>query len=222
MPAENRCNRCGECCLQGGPALHTQDLELIRKGHIARHDLVTVRRGELALQPLQTSPQSVEQEFLKLRGNQGEWSCLHFDPDQSGCMIYEHRPLACRVLECTAPEPLLALAGKDLLSRFDLIAGSEAILPYIREHENRCACPSLQEIAELLENPVQGIAVLNELEELVNLDIRYRTVLQNRFQLSVGLELFYLGRPIFQLLSPLGVAARQDGERIRLAYNGTV
>ncbi|WP_051309239.1 YkgJ family cysteine cluster protein [Desulfogranum japonicum] len=221
MVGASGCKRCGECCLQGGPALHTQDLELVRNGHIVRNDLVTVRKGELALQPLEKIPQPVEREFLKVRGSQGQWRCLYYDQEQSTCSRYRHRPLACRLLECAEPEPLLAITGKDLVSRFDLIAADEPILPYIREHEKQCACPFFQEIQERLDDSAQQYQLLQELEELVNLDIRYRSVLQNRFQFTVGLEMFYLGRPIFQLLSPLGIVACQENDRMKLTCGKT-
>ncbi|PIE58121.1 MAG: hypothetical protein CSA33_04200 [Desulfobulbus propionicus] len=217
MARKGHCDRCGQCCLQGGPALHTQDLELIKEGHILRDDLVTVRKGELALAPLQDTPQAVEKEFLKLQGHQGQWSCIHYDMAQGLCRVYRHRPLACRVLECIAPEPLLAITGKNLLSRFDLIPVDDPLLPYVREHEARCPCPPFSDILEKLSSATdQDFGLLEELEQQVQTDIRYRTALQRNFGMTLGRELFYLGRPLFQLLVPLGLATYQEGERVRL------
>ena len=53
--SKTSCNRCGSCCKQGGPALHMQDLDLVLSGKLHFEDLITVRRGELALQPLTDS-----------------------------------------------------------------------------------------------------------------------------------------------------------------------
>ena len=49
------CLGCGACCRQGGPALHGEDLALVRSRQLRLDDLITVRQGELAFQPLATT-----------------------------------------------------------------------------------------------------------------------------------------------------------------------
>ena len=219
MVKKTSCDRCGACCLQGGAALHTQDLRLIQEKKLTYEDLVTVRQGELAFQPMASKAGPVTQEFLKLQGKPGSWSCKFYDDDFLRCSVYQDRPLACRVLECTAPEALLTITGKNLVTRFDCIDDDDPLLPLIKEHNTSCPCPDLSAVSSKLEEKGADKKLLLSLETMVNLDVRYRTLANRKFQVSVASELFYFGRPLFQLLAPLGITATQQEEALVLSYN---
>ncbi|NOQ45938.1 MAG: YkgJ family cysteine cluster protein [Desulfobulbaceae bacterium] len=194
------CDRCGSCCLQGGPALHTGDLELIRSGSLALDDLITIRRGEFALRPLSETPESVDCEFIKIQGKSAEWCCKFYDATQKACTIYQKRPLACGLFDCTAPEAVLAIIGKDLLSRFDCVADDDPLLPLMRLHEQECPYPDMKVIADRLQAESERSDTLLELTRLVKLDLGFRTRAVRRHGLSVAREMFYFGRPLFQML----------------------
>lgn len=212
------CKRCGTCCRQGGPALHGPDLELIRSGLLHLDDLITVRRGELAFQPLVERPEPVSHEFLKLTGRNGTWCCAFYDEHSKGCLRYDHRPMACGLLDCTDTGPLLALAGQDLLTRFDCLAPDDPLLPLIREHEHCCPCPDLEAIGRNLAQTETGTALLADLETAVTRDLAFRSRVTASHRLSLAQELFAFGRPLFQLLLPLGVQAINTPAGIRLHY----
>jgi len=211
-----QCRRCGSCCLQGGPALHGPDLGLLQAGALRVEELITVRKGELALQPLGGAPEPVISEFLKLSGKNGSWCCLFYDEANKGCSRYEHRPMACGLLNCTDTAPILAIAGKDLLTRFDCIQDDDPLLPLVQEHEAVCACPDLQALYQQVSSGPIPEERLAELEALVARDLQFRGRVSNSFHLSLGHELFYFGRPMFQLLLPLGIAATNTPAGIRL------
>lgn len=210
------CKRCGTCCRQGGPALHGPDLELLRSGRLTREDLIAVRRGELAFQPLASQPEPVSHEFLKLKGQQGSWCCAWYDETEQGCLRYADRPMACGLLDCTDTGPLLAIAGRDLLTRFDCMADDDPLLPLIREHEQCCPCPDLQALAHDLAKGSLDLQRQAQLEAAVNHDLAFRSRVADEWHLSVALELFCFGRPLFQLLLPLGLQAMQTPAGIRL------
>jgi Fe-S-cluster containining protein len=210
------CKRCGTCCQQGGPALHGPDLELLRAGHLNLDDLITVRRGELAFQPLAACPEPVRHEFLKMKGQNSTWCCAYYDEATKGCRRYAHRPLACGVLDCTDTGPLLAIAGQDLLTRFDCITPDDPLLPHVRRHEEDCPCPDMQTIRRDLEQDQRAATLLAELEAAVNRDLAFRSSVTADFRLSLAQELFYFGRPLFQLLLPLGMHAVNTPAGIRL------
>jgi len=210
------CKRCGTCCRQGGPALHGPDIELLRSGRLRPEDLITVRRGELAFQPLAVSPEPVAHEFLKLTGQNGSWQCAFYDEATKGCGRYDHRPMACALLDCTDTGPLLDIAGQDLLTRFDCIGDDDPLLPLVREHEKLCPCPDLHAIRREVEQDACPPARLSELEAAVARDLAFRSRTAAVFRLSVGQELFAFGRPLFQLLLPLGITAVNTPEGIRL------
>jgi len=210
------CDRCGSCCKQGGPALHTRDLDLVLSGTLHFEDLITVRRGELALQPLTDSLEQVTEEFIKLKGQGNDWCCRFYDHQAAGCTIYAQRPLACGLLDCTHPDELLAIAGQDLLSRFDLIAADDPLLPLVKLHEEHGPCPQLSKLADRLAADKED--ALEQLTRQVNLDLAVRGKAAREFGLSVARELFYFGRPLFQLMQPLGFTFTETIQGLILHY----
>ncbi len=215
------CDRCGTCCRQGGPALHLQDRHLVAPGFLGFDVLVTIRRGELARHPLSDQPEPVRQELIKIQGRGGDWSCRFLQATSSSCAIYDRRPLACRLLKCWAPDEVLAIAGRELLGRYDLIADNDPLLPLVRRHEQECACPDLVSSGIRLRSSSRRAAMLRQLEQLVNRDIAVRGMALQRYGLSVAPELFYFGRPLFQILAPLGITVTESSGGLTLQYRGT-
>jgi len=214
---KKQCDRCGSCCLQGGPALHSGDLDLLRNGHLALSDLVTIRRGELALQPMAESPAPVESEFLKVAGRDGSWACRFYDEPGRACTIYGNRPLACGLFDCTAPEAVLGITGRDLLTRFSCAGHDDPMAAVAIRHDKEFPCPDLARLAARLDESRYREAVLAELTPLVNRELAFRSRIAREFDLSLGLELFWLGRPVFQLLLPLGVQVRPEASGLVLS-----
>jgi len=216
MREKRSCDRCGSCCKQGGPALHGQDLSLIQTGVLTCEQLVTIRKGELAYQPLSDALEPVAREFLKIQGQGGSWRCMFYDEQAGACTIYEQRPMACSLLDCTAPESVLAITGRDLLTRFDCVDEDDPLRPLVQQHEEACPCPDLAVVAEKLQDKDDYHFMLEELTAQVNLDLSFRRKIAQRRQLSVAAEMFYCGRPLFQLLLPLGVRVRETPAGLQL------
>ena len=212
------CQRCGACCRQGGPALYGPDLALIRSGQLRLEDLITVRQGELAFQPLATTATPVLHEFLKLQGREGTWCCTFYDETSKGCRRYAHRPLACGLLDCGDTGPLLDIAGQDLLTRFDCIDRDEPILALILNHQEHNPCRDIQTVSDDFKQVRARVEILESLLEDVNLDLAFRSRTADTFHLSVAIELFYFGRPLFQLLLPLGIHPYNTPDGLRLGY----
>jgi Fe-S-cluster containining protein len=211
------CDRCGSCCLQGGPALHGGDLHLIRAGSLAIGDLVTIRKGELAYQPMADTPSLVDAEFLKIGGKPGSWACRFYDEPGRACTIYGNRPLACGLFDCTAPEAVLGITGQDLLTRFSCAEHDEPLVSIAREHEGQYPCPDLAGILSRLQDGGQRKNVLARLTPLVNDELTFRCQVAKQRQLSIGEELFWFGRPLFQLLQPLGIQVQETVSGLHLA-----
>jgi len=211
---QTECRKCGNCCKKGGPALHSQDIELVKSGKIPVSSLITIRKGELAHNPLSGKIQPVSVELVKIVGTGRQWDCCYFD-EQAGCTIYEHRPQACRVLQCWDTDDIIDLVEKDTLSRFDILDKDDPIVPVIVEHERVCPCDDLQLVQAGIDQLSEQQR--NELEKRVRNDLRFRSRVIEDFQLKVSEELFYFGRPLFQLLHPLGVGVfeSQDGVHLR-------
>ncbi|MCX5871038.1 MAG: YkgJ family cysteine cluster protein [Deltaproteobacteria bacterium] len=211
---QTECKRCGICCQKGGPALHGQDLALVRRGRLPWENLITIRRGELAYNPLSDKIEPVLQELVKIRGTGQEWCCCYYDPAGKGCSIYGSRPVACGVLKCWQPEETLALVGQDLLSRLDILEEGDPRRSLVQEYEQLCPCPDLQEVEKSLAD--QDESALRSLEMQVNTDIAFRDRVVQELNLPLARELFLFGRPLFQLLQAFGVGVSESSQGLRL------
>jgi hypothetical protein len=89
-------------------------------------------------------------------------------------------------------------------------------LPLIHEHEQTCPCPDLEAIGRELEQP-DTTYPLADLEAAVSRDLTFRSRIATIHQLSLARELFAFGRPLFQLLLPLGLHTHNTPAGIRLA-----
>ncbi len=196
---DNECQRCGTCCASGGPALHSEDKHLVLEGHLPTAQLITIRKGELAHNPLAGVVQPVKGELVKISGVGREWSCFFFDPAQKGCTIYEMRPQACKALKCWDTADIEALIETDTLQRLDLLAADDPLRPLVIEHERRFPCPDLQALHR--DGPGEQAAAL---EQAVNDEIVFRTRVVEQFDLTLGEELFCFGRPLFHLFVSIG------------------
>lgn len=212
---QRECLRCGVCCQKGGPALHGQDLALVRGGQLPWEDLITIRRGELAHNPLSGKVEPVPVEIVKIRGTGQEWCCCYYDPASRGCSIYGRRPLACGALKCWQPEETLALVGRDLLSRLDILEEADPLRPFVLEHERLCPCPDMGEVRNKLTD--QADSGLRSLEDQVNIDLAFRNRLVQEFNLPLAQEIFLFGRPLFQLLQSFGVLVSETEQGLRIA-----
>lgn len=210
---QTTCKKCGNCCRKGGPALHSQDLPLIKSGKIPVSALITIRKGELAHNPLTGKVQPVAVELVKIVGAGRQWDCCYYD-ETVGCTIYEHRPHGCRILKCWDTEEILALVEKDTLSRFDILAADDPLIPVIREHERICPCDGLEDVlAGRLSEKLK-----KDLEKRVRDDLRFRSRIIADYDLKLSMELFCFGRPFFQLLRALGVGVSESRSGVQLRW----
>lgn len=212
---QSECFRCGTCCRKGGPALHGPDLELLTSGRIPRRDLITIRKGELAYNPAADGLVPTSCELVKLRGVGREWSCCYYDQASRGCLIYGHRPLACRTLKCWQPEESLALVERDCLGRLDIVADDAPLRPWIVEHEQACPCPDLPVLGQAM--AAGDLSALAELQRLSDQDLALRGRAVQELGLDLNLELFAFGRPLFQVVAGIGVRSVNEARGVRLA-----
>lgn len=218
----SHCQRCGTCCKKGGPALHETDRHLLLSGHIGYHQLTTIRKDEPAFSPLSGKIEHVPREFIKVSGRGKTWVCCLFDETGPSCSIYENRPLECRLLKCWDTADLVSVIGKDSLTRFDLIDPENPLLDIIRSHEEECSVLKVEAlISALLKNP-GSTEILAELEKLVCNDLIMRSRAVAEFGLTLPVELFFFGRPLFKHLGVRGISVQQDNGTIRISFKSSL
>lgn len=215
---KKQCDSCGTCCRNGGPPLHVQDIELVKTGVIALDDLVTVRCGELVVPPLAAKPVPAQSEWIKVQGVGNDWCCRFLDTSSHSCTIYEHRPASCRALKCWDTDEIVAMAGRDLLARSDLIDSYDPMLQFILLQEKRCPVPDMENIVVKLADDGRRDELLKELTGPVKIDLQIRSQAVGVFNISVARELFFFGRPLFQLFHPLGIVTVETRQGIELNF----
>ena len=197
----NTCIRCGTCCLKGGPVLHHEDKKLLRAGHIGYQHLITIRKGEMAFDPVLDRLKPVSQEFIKVRGKGDKWSCCFYDEKNSSCNIYRHRFLECRLLKCWAPSDLLRMIGKNTIVRADIINPDDPIMRIIEIHEQECPYHEVENLITVLSKKTDRSKNLEKLTKLVRKDLSIRLFAKSELELKAEFELFIFGRPLYKVLS---------------------
>ena len=215
---QNECIRCGTCCMKGGPALHTDDLQLVLQNKIHLEHLVTIRQGEPALSPFGSKLEYLQSEIIKLKGQANDWACLFFDKQSSSCMIYQHRPLECTLLKCWDTADLEKVLYQELLIRSDIIPGDGPVQEYITLHEKECSLAGLGSLLSSLPVALSQDEVIAELTNIVQKDmaIRARALASSDFQEKT--ELFVFGRPLFIILQNFGIRVQGVGGTLVLQF----
>ena len=211
-----RCRRCGDCCRNGGPALHQEDLPLIQDGTIPLTSIVTLRPGERAYdQPAQTVL-PLEEEILKIKGRDGKWTCSFYSPEGRTCGMYDNRPIECSVLFCRDIEPLAQMYTKTRLTRADLLPKGHPLLELIAEHDEKCDPKRMEELAMAAR---QDDAEAGEaLSEMVIFDMEIRRLVPEKSNMAPEMNDFLFGRPLRVLLRSMNINVYKIGDGIRFGF----
>ena len=199
------CIRCGTCCQKGGPVLHHQDKQILLEGHVGHEHLVTIRKGELAFDPVSGTLTPVAQELVKVRGKGNDWSCCFFDRENSSCTIYEHRFLECRLLKCWDPSELQSIIGKETVTRADLINPGDPVMDVIEFHERQCPYDEVEKLVAVLSAQNSQPQILARLHALIRRDLAIRAYAIAELGLKEECEPFIFGRPLFKVLRSRGI-----------------
>lgn len=218
---KQECDRCGTCCTNGGPALHNGDMVLLQDNWLNPEHLITIRKGEPVFSPTADKPEPAVSEIIKIKGQGVEWTCLFFHENDATCEIYEHRPLECSLLKCWDTDELEKIAGKNLLNRRDIIAPHDPVLAFVEIHDEKCGLEKLAHLLAALNKKDSQQQVLTDLTSLVNTDLTIRSQACARFGLSLDLELFFFGRPLFKILNQFDLVMHEHNGVFRMSLTSS-
>lgn len=197
----NRCIRCGTCCQKGGPVLHHEDKTILISGYVGHQHLVTIRKGEVAKNPINNKLEPVKQEFIKVKGKGKDWTCYFYNDKDASCNIYEHRFIECRLLKCWDTSDIISIIGKNTLIREDIINKDDPILQIIRMHERECSYTKIDELLRKISRGEDKERHIDILNKILIKDIKIRNYAINELGMNSNYELFIFGRPIIENLN---------------------
>ena len=201
----SECMRCGTCCEKGGPSFHHADKSLIEEGIIHSKYLYTIRKGELAYDNVKQSLEPVSSDVIKIKAKNNSRTCIFFNEAQSGCSIYENRPIECRALKCWDTQELEELYDKQRLTRKDLLSEIEGLWGLIRDHQERCNYQTIRKLVSTI-NSNKGDGAREKLTEIIQYDTEIRKLVVSTAGLSAEMLDFLLGRPLIQTIKKLGLS----------------
>ena len=214
---QEECRCCGTCCTKGGPALHDRDRKLLECNLLEPGQLITIREGEPVFTLTAETVQPARTEIIKIKGRGSEWSCLFYGKERKSCLIYESRPLECTLLKCWDTAELEKVAGRNLLSRHDIIADDDPVLSFMALHDRECSLKDLQQILAGIAGEKSRRQALLDLAGLVNKDLTIRGRACGELNLDLDLELFFFGRPLFKILQQFGIETVEEHGNCRLS-----
>jgi Fe-S-cluster containining protein len=197
------CIRCGTCCIKGGPSFHHEDKLLIEKGIISSKYLYTIRAGELAYDNIKGKLIPASSDIIKLKGRQNSWTCIFFDQEIKGCMIYENRPVECRALKCWDTSEIEKIYSKNRLTRKDLISKVKGLWGLVEDHQSRCSYEKIRRLVALL-NSDQTDGASEGILEIIQYDIHLRPLVVKRGGMGADMLDFLFGRPLVETIKTFG------------------
>ncbi len=208
------CQRCGCCCRNNPPAMHSQDKELYTQSVLKRQHLITFRQGEYVYDNVENHVLPLQQELVRIHSKPGLRECIFYDHTRRVCGIYAHRPVECRFFVCWDPTALMQIYAQDRVQRLDLIAAHSGLGQLIADHEKMCSWNRVLELLPCVQrNPESAHG--KEMAEILGMDQGLRQALRDQTG-AVDEELeFLLGRPMVSVLPGLGLKAVHTGEGFR-------
>ncbi len=205
---QSECKRCCTCCAKGGPALHKDDLDLVKSGKLHGKFLFTIREGEPAEDNVKGGLIQAETDVVKIKSKDGTEACLYADFSNNQCSIYENRPLECKVLKCWDTSEIEALYDKDRLTRKDIIGEIQGLWELVEEHQEKCSFSEVKQIIDENQGKIAGKA-LEQLLEIVQYDISIRALVLEKTDTDPNLIPFLFGTPMQLILRKLGIEFKQ-------------
>jgi Fe-S-cluster containining protein len=211
------CRRCGTCCKNGGPALHLEDRPAVEQGLIPLRSLVTLRKGELARDPVAGELRPLAGEIIKIKGSGPVWTCLYYDQGQGTCRIYPQRPLECRLLKCWDTADFEASYQRNRLTRKDLLAEVDGWGELVADHERRCRYADIERLIARA-GQTNAAGGFRELAEKIAFDIEVRRRVVEKGRLDPQILDFLFGRRLLKTLQAMyGLSFRRESGKIEIS-----
>lgn len=208
------CTRCGICCKKGGPSIHFEDRELIEKGNIPLQYLFTIRPHEPLFDNITETIKPAKTDIIKIKNKNNSHECIFYDPDHSGCQIYEDRPIECRKLKCWDTREIISFYDTTRINRKELLFSIDELWNLVQYHQNRCSYQKVAALAGQIKENKNNHTALQKLNDIIQYDSSLRQLMVDKNpMISEKLE-FLFGRPLTLTISLYGLKLKQSSGMI--------
>ncbi|MBO6003318.1 MAG: YkgJ family cysteine cluster protein [Mailhella sp.] len=215
MEKVRSCRQCGTCCRAGGPALHIEDMPLLKEGVLQLNDLCTFRAGELVRDTSDGLIVPLPAEIVKIAPSSGarpdDWACRFLTGDNR-CFIHGSKPAECQALFCEDPSALLSMQDHERLDRLGILQGLDApawLAESVESHESRCSYARLAELAENMDSDGEARRAFLE---TVEYDRQFRGLVAEKGRVRPEMLDFLFGRPLLKTIIMFGIDARRNAD----------
>jgi len=184
-----------------------EDIRLIREGLIQRHDLYTIRVGELIRDNINNRFEICKQELIKIREKDPGKGCIHYNEDEKACLIYEHRPAQCAALFCWDEGEFMRVYKGPKLTRKDIVEDG-ILLGLIEEHEKKCSYHTLERLVK--QTQVDGEKAVEEIILLLKFDHQIRPFVSEKMEIDTRLMPLTFGRPLTETIAMYGLQVTRE------------
>jgi Fe-S-cluster containining protein len=193
------CDRCGACCIGGGPIFRLADAHLIRTGKIPSKDLYTIRKGEFLFNKDTLTMVPVETDLIKIKVVKDALACLYLS-EGNHCEIYITRPSECRAFKCWDTTEIEMKYTEDPLERKDLLGDVDGLWDLIEDHQERCSYARMKTLTDrlALNGDEEALAAINE---MIAYDKTLRQTLVDKAKVDPDMLPFLLGRPFSETMA---------------------
>jgi len=186
-----------------------QDLYLIDEGAIARQNLYTIRKGEVAWDNVIEALIVTREEMIKIRERE-QGGCIYYNAADKACEIYEKRPAQCSAMACWDPERFMNVYKEPKLTRQDAIK-NPVIAGLVRAHEGKCSYEAAERHVKQVE--MEGDKAIEALIQILRFDDRLRPYISQKLDLDLKEMNFIFGRSMTDTIVMFGltVEKKPDG-----------
>lgn len=179
------------------------DLPLIKKDHIKKKDLYTIRKGEWVRDNINEDLTVTDRELIKIREREGDRKgCIFYDDPGKACTIYEYRPIQCSALKCWDTRDFIRLYRGPKLTRKEVVE-DKLLLGMIVEHERRCSYSALEKHVRKIES--EGEKTVEKILDLLRFDFHLRSFITEKLELNPDEIDLYFGRPLTETITMFGL-----------------
>lgn len=206
---KSACERCGVCCMGGGPVLMKGDMALFLSGVLSHDTTYTVREGELIRTQGDGEVFEAPLELIKIKAAGDSQACC-FYRGSGECAIYENRPSQCKAYKCWAPEDMLTGLERERMVRKDIFGSVDLLLEVMDKHEEKC---SYLKLAEAFEKTAQGSEeAVEDILDMLQYDTYSRPFLRDKFGVPASAMDLLLGRPLTDTIQAFGFKVEKAGD----------